>query len=159
MFKESFSPCRELPETVEYFKEELIEELLVIPDQKPDIERILDILVWADVVDYKLIETEKGVANSGQKLSGLKLIVKIRLKEKVMYVADVCTQAVHAAHYEAVKNIFIVLPEKINGEDTCTLVKRKKISIQPYVEGVDFRALSERCIQKCVMLLVEAKNI
>lgn len=158
MFQDNYSPNLTLPENAEYFKEELIKELLVIPDAKPDIENILDILVWVDVIEYKLITTEKGTANSGQNLSGLKLVVKIRLKEKVMYVADRCTQSVHAAHYETIKSLFIILPEKIDGMDTCKLVKRKQLKVIPYVEAVCFRKLNERCIQKCVMLLVEAKK-
>ena len=38
-----------IPEKVKYFKEEAISERLVIPSQKPDIERILNVLVSAEV--------------------------------------------------------------------------------------------------------------
>lgn len=158
-FRQDFSPNQKLPETSRYFKEEVINEILEIPCQKPDMERVLKTLVSATVESTKLIRTEKGLSNEGQNLTGYKLVVKVRISEKITYVADYTTQPMHAAHYENIKNFFVILPEQIDGEDVCTLLKHKKLSITPYVECVEARMLDERHIHKCVMMLVDVKKI
>lgn len=146
-----------IPENAKYFKEEIITETLVIPPQKPNMERILDMLVWAEVENINLIETEKGVSNEGQKLTGVKLVVEVKLKEKVTYVALEPTQSAHAAHYEMFKSMFVILPEEINGRLTCDLVRAGRISVIPYVECVHSRMLDCRTIHKCVMLFLDVK--
>ncbi|MGL4990671.1 MAG: hypothetical protein ACRCYE_05120 [Sarcina sp.] len=158
-FRTDYSPNQSMPKEMEYFKEEIINEILTIPEQKPDMERLLKTLVDVTVEDKKLIKTEKGLSNEGQILTGYKLIVKLRIKEKVTYVADHCTQSVHAAHYETIKNLFIIIPETIDGEDVCVLLKRGKLKVTPYLECVESRMLDERTIHKCVMLIVDVKKL
>ncbi|MGL5066533.1 MAG: hypothetical protein ACRC6T_01720 [Sarcina sp.] len=158
-FRSDFSPNQSIPEYSKYFKEEIINEILAIPCQKPDMERLLKTLVDVTVEDKKLIKTEKGLSNEGQILTGYKLVVKLRIKEKITYVADHCTQSVHAAHFETIKNLFIIIPEEIDGEDICKIFKKGRLSITPYVECVESRMLDERTIHKCVMLLVDVKKL
>ena len=146
-----------IPKEVKYFKEELVSEILSIPPQKPDMERVLNVLVWPEVVSTKLIDTDVGMSNEGQYLSGKKLVVEIKLKEKVTYVACEPTQSVHAAHFETLKSIFIVLPTEVDKKDICDLVRADRLQITPYVEATKFRMMNCRTIHKCVMLLVDVK--
>jgi len=157
-FKTNYSPNVKLPETATNFKEEIINEILEIPCQKPDMERLLNVIVSTNVEEIKLIKTEKGLSNEGQKLSGYKLIVKLKISEKVMYVANYPTQPIHAAHYDDVKNFFVILPEEIDGVPVCDLIKYKKLIVTPYIECVESRMLDARHIQKCVMLLIDVKK-
>lgn len=147
----------QLPEKTTYFKEEIICEILSIPAVKPDMERLLDVMVWPEVTNINLVETPKGRSYEGQYLSGNKLVVEINLKEKVTYVANEPTQSAHAAHYETLKSLFIVLPEEINGEKICELFRADRILVTPYVEDVCARMLDTRTIHKCVMLFVDVK--
>lgn len=146
-----------LPKEATYFKEEIVSEILTIPPQKPDMERILDILVWPEIANIKLIETPVGMSNEGQYLSGYKLIVEVNLKEKVTYVACEPTQSVHAAHFETLKSMFVILPKEINGRDVCDLVRADRIQVTPYIEATKFRMLDCRIIHKCVMLFLDVK--
>lgn len=146
-----------LPETSKYFKEEILDDILEVPKQKPDMERILDIMAWAEVEDYKLIETEVGYSHEGQRLTGKKLITEIRIKEKLTYVANVPEQSGHAAHYERLKSIFVILPEMIGDRYTCDLIRANRIQITPYVEDLCYRQLNEREIHRCLMLFVDVK--
>lgn len=146
-----------LPITAKYFKEEIISEVLTIPSQKPNMERILKTLVSPEVVDFKLIETEVGYSNEGQNLTGYKLVVEVNIKEKITYVADEKTQSVHAAHYENMKSIFVVLPKEINGEEICELIRANRLAITPYIEAVKTRMIDCRTISKCVMLFIDVK--
>lgn len=121
-------------------------------------ERLLNTLVSVSVESTKLIRTEKGLSNEGQNLSGYKLLVKLRLREKVMYVADRCTQPVHASHYEDIQNFFVILPETIDNVTVCDLYKYGKLLVTPYVECVETRMLDPRHVHKCVMLLIDVKK-
>ncbi|MGL5086326.1 MAG: hypothetical protein ACRC68_11530 [Clostridium sp.] len=146
-----------LPLDVKYFKEELICEILTIPLQKPDMERLLDVMVWPEIENVNLIDTEKGMSNEGQKLTGVKLVVEVRLKAKVTYVAQETTQAAHAAHFETLKSMFVILPEYVNGRKTCDLVRANRLIVTPYVEDTSARMLDIRKIHKCVMLFLDVK--
>ena len=145
-----------IPETSSYFKEELMAEVLTIPSQKPDIERVLDVIVWPEVMDMHLVETEVGRSNEGQYLTGIKLVVELKIKEKVTYVACEPTQSVHAAHFETYKSMFIILPEKIGDKYTCELARSGRINITPYVESSHARQLDSRNIYRCIMLFLDA---
>jgi hypothetical protein len=140
-----------------YFKEEIVDDILIIPCQKPNIERILDLVAWASIETYKLIDTEIGNSQEGQRLTGKKLVVEVILKEKVTYVADEPTQSGHAAHYEKLKSIFVILPEKVGENYTCDLVRANRISVTPYVEDLCYRQISGREIHRCLMLFVDVK--
>lgn len=148
----------ELPKQAFYFKEEMVCEILSIPQQKPDMERLLDVMVWPEVVHVNLVDTPKGRSYEGQNLSGLKLVAEINLKEKVTYVANEPTQRAHAAHYETLKSVFVVLPEKNEeGIDICELFRANRITVTAYVEEVCARMLDTRTLHKCVMLFVDVK--
>lgn len=143
------------PSTAQYFKEELVTEMLSIPTQKPDMERILNVLVDPKIVSTRLVQTEEGYSNEGQRLAGYKLVVELNIREKVTYVADEETQSVHAAHFEKMKSIFIVLPKEINGVPTCDLFRADRIMVTPYIEAVKTRMLDARTIYKCMLLFVD----
>lgn len=146
-----------LPKKTEYFKEELIEDILAIPCQKPDMERVLDIVCFANVETYKLIETEVGNSQEGQRLTGRKLIVEVNINEKLTYAADEPSQRAHAAHYERIKSTFIILPEVCGRDNICDLVRANKLTITPYIEAVCYRQLNQREIHRCLMLFVDVK--
>lgn len=153
----SYAKQNMLPTVVDHFKEELVSEVLTIDSCKPEIERILDILVSPDVVNYRLVNTQVGESNEGQLLTGYKLVVELKLKEKITYVANEPTQSVHAQHFEFMKSIFVVLPSEVNGKDTCDLVRAGRLQITPYIEAIKYRKLDCRSIHNCVMIFLDVK--
>ncbi|MCY6958955.1 hypothetical protein [Clostridium brassicae] len=146
-----------LPTSPKYFKELTVQENLVIPMQKPDIEQLLGVMVEAEVISTRVVETEKGISDEGQKLSGCKLIIELKLHEKVKYVADEPTQSVHVAEYESqYKSVFIVVPCEIDGTDVCELVRRNKMSVNVYIEDIYAEMIDCRNIFKNVTIFVDA---
>lgn len=146
-----------LPKTSLYFKEEEISEILTIPSKKPDMENILSIIVSPEVENMRVIETEVGRSNEGQYLTGRKLVIELRIKEKITYVADEQTQSVHAAHYESLKSFFVIIPNEINGHDVCDLLRANRVNVNPHIETVHKRMLDKRTIFKCVLLFIDVK--
>ena len=84
-------------------------------------------------------------------------MVEVNIKEKIMYVALEPTQTAHAAHYETLKSMFVILPDEIDGKKICDLVRANRITVTPYVEDVCARMIDERTVHKCVMMFLDVK--
>jgi hypothetical protein len=146
------------PEEPKYFTQLAIPETITIPEPKPDMEQLLSVAVDASIESVKLIETPVALSNEGQNLSGCKLIIELKLREKVKYVADEPTQTVHAAHYENVlKSIFIIVPCEVNGVSIRRVLERKRLIITPYVEDIYAEMVDKRTIFKNITVFVDAK--
>lgn len=143
-----------LPTNVKYFKEELLFEVFQIPPHKPQIERILNVVAFPEVIHLKLIDTPVGYSNEGQRLSGVKLLADIKIKEKVTYVANEPTQKVHAAHFEFMKSLFVVLPDSISKITSCDLLSSNRLGVTPYIEAIDYRLLDCEHVYACIMLFL-----
>lgn len=155
---EGIGVATSFPEDPKYFTQLSIPETLVIPEPKPDMEQLLSIAVEAVVESTKLIETPVALSNEGQNLSGCKLIIELRLREKIRYVADEPTQTVHAAHFENVlKSIFVVVPCEVNGVPMRDLLSRKRVVVTPYIEDIYGEMLDNRTIFKNITVFVDVK--
>jgi hypothetical protein len=115
-----------MPETVKYFQEVNIIENIEIPCNKPDIETISSLLVSPKVSSARLINTPIALSYEGQNLSGYKLIVDLKIDEKLKYVAALCHQPIHGVHYSDInKSVFVVVPEEIDGQRVCVKNQRR----------------------------------
>lgn len=147
----------EIYETPIYFNTENISEVINIPLHKPGIKKVLTTMVSPIVERLDLVETEKGVSYEGNKSTGSKIIVRLKLKGKITYVADDRKQSVHVLNYELSKSVYIVLPEEEHGKKTCELFRGKRINAIAYIDGVYSRILDYRTIYNCILLFVEAR--
>ena len=146
------------PTDPKYFTQLSIPETLIIPEPKPDMEQLLSVTVDTVIESVKLIETPVAKSNEGQNLSGCKLIIELRLREKVKYVADELTQAVHAAHYDNVlKSIFIVVPCEVEGHSVRDMLKRNRVIVTPYIEDIYAEMIDKRTIFKNITIFVDVK--
>lgn len=144
-----------LPENPLYFKEVSIPETVTIPPQKPDIEQILAVMIEPKVVSIRLVETPVGLSNENQNLSGCKLVMELKLQQKVKYVADVPCQSVHVAEFESIfKSIFVVIPCEVNGQRVCDLLRKNRIVVTPYIEDIFAKMLDERTVFKNTTLFL-----
>lgn len=148
----------ELPQTLgspALFTEVAIPEIVKIPDEKPDIEELLSVMVDAKIVSLRIIDTPKGTSHEGQRLTGKKLSIELLLKQKVKYIADEPTQSVHAAHFEhTVSSIWVIVPEKIGCKPIETLLMQGKLVVTPYIEDIYGEQLDKRTIFKNITVLV-----
>ena len=138
----------DLPTSMDSFKQLTVQENLTIPDAKPDIEQIIRVMVEAKITSTKIIETPIGKSLEGQILTGRKIIIEGILNQKIEYVADEPTQAVHAAHFKVPFSTFIVLPEDFEDGTFVTII--------PYIEDIFGEEMDERNIFKNVTFLLHA---
>jgi hypothetical protein len=148
---------QELPENPKYFTQISIPETIVIPTQKPDMEHIISVTVDTEIESIRIIDTPCIRSYEGQLLSGKKLIVELKLIEKVIYVANEPTQSAHGAHFDnTFKSVFIIVPKKINGEAIEDLLHNGKLVVTPYIEDIHAEMLDERTIFKNITMLLDA---
>lgn len=129
------------------FKQISIEEELIIPTIKPDIEEIGEVTAEIEIVNCHIIKTPVLISNEGQNLTGYKLIIHGNITEVVEYTALDPEQSVHSAHYTIPFTAFIVLP--IN---YCI----GKIDIDSVIEDVYFKELDARTLFTNITVLLKA---
>lgn len=121
-----------------HYKQVSINEYLVVPCVKPPIEQLLEVKVHPVVDECVIIETPVGK----------KLVIKGYVEQKIIYVADVPCQSVHAAHFTIPFCHF----EEISSSciwSTCDLNKPNVL-----VEYVCAQKTGPKEIAKCVILFI-----
>lgn len=141
----------------EFLKEETIYERIVIPNENPDIKKILSSVVYPEVENIRVIKTEKGLSNEGQRLLGAIVIVGIKLKQKITYVSDNSNQAIHVIYNESFKSMPIIVPEEVNSKSIEALLRLNKITAEPYVENVYEKVIDKRNIFSSILLFTKIK--
>lgn len=141
----------------EYFKEEHVRQCVCLPCDKPDIDEIIDIYVHPEIVNTKLLETKDGLSNEGQKLTGYKLLIQVKLNEKITYISSDSSQNICVFYYEVLKSVFVILPKIEDGRSISDLFKFSRIVTTPTVEHCDARKLSCRTVNTSVLLLLQSK--
>lgn len=148
--------AKELPQNPKYFTEISIPEVVKIPVQKPDIEQLVQVIVEAEIMSKRIIDTPCVKSFEGQMLSGKKLILELKLRQKIVYVANELSQPVHAAHYEEVlKSVFIIVPKFVDGKAIDILLKAGKVRVTPYIEDIYAEQKDKRTVFKNITLLID----
>lgn len=147
-----------LPEKVEYFKDEVINQVIVIPNNKPGIERILDIFIFVDIENIKFLKTKVGFSIEGQRLSGYKVAVDLKVSNEITYFSNKESQGINVINFEELISTFVVVPKNINGEEVYSLIKSGRLNVMPYIEAVESRVLDSRRIHSCTLLCLDIKN-
>lgn len=93
-------------------------EVLCVPEQKPDIEQLLDATVVAQFISQRVVRTPSLIIDGnpapnaeGLNTTGRKLIIEGVLRQKFIYTAAVPEQSVHAMHFDVPFSVFIILAQ------------------------------------------------
>lgn len=132
------------------FKQISVDENLTIPTVKPDAEDILEVIAEVEITYTNVIKTPIVTSYEGQQLTGWKLIVEGKLKQKITYIADEPTQSVHAAEFDVPFSTFLVLPKDFK---ECQQVK-----VVGIIEDIFVKLVNKRTIFKNVTLMLQGKT-
>ena len=146
-----------LPENPKYFTEMSFPVMDVIPYDRPDIEELISIMADVQLVSVKAVKTpHDAISHEGQHLSGCKLIIELKLRQKIKYTGYESAPSVHAVSFEStLRSIFVVVPCRIDGVPIEDLLRAEKVIVTPYIEDIYARALDKRKIFKNVVILVD----
>ena len=139
------------------FKEFICEEKVQIPCQKPDIEEVVSIIVEPEIFSLRVIDTPKGLSQEGQYLSGKKVSIEIKLRQKIMYISKTLEQSVHVVENECYKSTYIVIADKLYGNKIEDLINTKYITPKITVERANGKKIDDRNIFKSITLFIELK--
>jgi len=127
----------------------IVEEELLIPDAKPDVEQVNTVLIEATIKASRAIVTPVG----------LKIVVDGELNQKIIYTANDLVQSVHSAHFTEPFCTFIevplVLPVGLNVMEYLQLLGLTLDNVitsptKVLVEDVSVKLLDGRTIEKCM---------
>lgn len=140
------------------FKQIAVPETVTIPAQKPDVEQIIKVVINGEITRTKVIKTpvrrdSRDVilpSAGGQRLTGRKLIIEAKIRQKIVYVAEteLGDQPVHSAEFELPFSTFIVLPEDTPLES--------RFDIEICIEDIFVERLNPRQIFKNLIVLFVA---
>ncbi len=127
-----------LEQPVDAFNQFSVQNNLVLPYDKPDIEQLIQVNTTVRTLSTRVIQTPIAASLEEQRLTGWKFVVEGLLKLRLKYVADISTQNVHGAHFNVPFSTFIILPPDFE-EDI-------PVNVESYVEAVYAQPLGKRKI-------------
>lgn len=137
------------------FTQFCVTENICISENMPNIEQIISCVVDPEILSIKTIDTMKGISYEGQYLSGKKAVLEFKLKQKILYVAEHCTQSVHVIENEFFQSAYIVIPCKIEGTDPSYLIKHNYLKPKIIMEDIICNQINKRIIMKNICIRIE----
>lgn len=134
--------------TTTSFKQATIDVNLCVPEEKPDIEKVVKVAINKKVVKYKVVKTPKGTSAEGQVVTGNKLLVMGDIILKINYIACDKEQSMHSFHVTIPFCEYVVLPVGFKGLSI--------VEPEIYVEDIYVNKEDCRCLFGNVTLLTVA---
>lgn len=145
-----------LKNEVIFFKQKNIEQLIEVIGKRESISRILNTLIWIEVDDVKLIETDKGVSHDGVCLTSKKIIAQLVIHGKITYVGQERNGNINGMKFKILRSVDIVIPKAQSGKSIDKLFRENRVRVIPQVEGVYSRKIDANNIYTCMVVFVEA---
>lgn len=148
-----------------FWTEIVVDENLILPEQKPNIEQINSVNINVQITRKKVIVTPKAIAATtggvpnnieGKIVTGRKLIVEGLLCQSVSYTALVPKQSVHTAHFQVPFSAYIVVDEKIGTGTNAPDALDVNFDVISCIEDVFIVNFNNREIFKNVNLFLQA---
>ena len=127
------------PQEIYCAKQVILEENLVLPCNKPDIESLSDVHTNPFIEGHQLIKNPVGQ----------KLFIEGRVEQEILYVANTPCQPVHAAHFVVPFCTFIDLPPSCISH-----FSNESFAPKILVEFIQAKMDGARTIRKCMILFI-----
>ncbi len=160
-----------LPPYSEIYKEVSVNDTTSISCKKPSIERLISSAFDAQIISARVINTPAGevppigflpevaTSSEGEKLTGKKLVVEIKFKQKIQYVADEPLQSIHGVHNEFIVSEFVVIPQTYTVGGECVtpeyLLANNMFLITPFIEDANVSMIDNRTICTNILVLLQ----
>jgi Tol biopolymer transport system component len=140
-----------------FFSQLCVEDTIIIPRGKPDIESVITSIVEPEILSLKFIDTMRGVSSEGQILTGKKAVLEIKFRQKILYAADMPEQSVHGMENEFYRCAYVVLPCSIEGTAPELLANKNLLKPKVIIENVFIKQLDNRRIIENIAIFIELK--
>lgn len=133
----------------------LSEELIRLNKSLPNCKEIISFVIEPEIINERIVDTIKGVSIEGNNLTGKKLVVQIRLKQKVLYLADK-SEDIYTLENEYYENGYVILPFEIEGSDPQRLLNFDYLTTKVKLLEPNFKILNSREIYKNISIYLES---
>ena len=131
------------------FKEIFLDNMLYIPNNRPNLEEVVDITAQVEIYNYRIVKTLKGISNENKTLTGYKAIITGLLKIFLEYTSKTNTNKVYSTSYESRFSTFLILPEEY--------IEGTPLEVNSFVEGIYHNIINNRNVFSTASLHVDAK--
>ena len=135
-----------------FFSLASVTEKLVLPENLPDIMQIVSMIVEPEIISIKVINTTRGLSLEGSNMTGKELVLQLKLKQKLLYEADVHERTIHTYQNECFQSFCIVIPEIIKGSAPEELIKSRYLETRVHIKNYSLRRINNRTIFKSIIL-------
>lgn len=133
----------------------IIEDVIKIPPEKPEVEQINDVLVDIKVEDLNLVYVKDKRCNQ----LTIKAIVKGNINEKIVYTADLEEQSIHSAYFNHHFQSFVIFDFDLKVKDLCLDnldfdFYSKYLDTYICIEDITIRKVKQKKFIKYITLLI-----
>lgn len=133
---EVYGVSENIPMISSYFKEFDFQLNKKIDNNNLIMDKILSVNVNMNVGQVEIIKTPIMMSNEGVFFSGYKLKVDLVIDLKAKYILESEPKTLGFAKEKLMKTIYIVLPLEYKNNNMVDLLRKKKITINPYTEDI-----------------------
>ncbi|WP_053956586.1 TolB family protein [Inediibacterium massiliense] len=146
-------------ENMDIFKQFQMKEITSLQKNKPNIDKILTSIIDPEVYSMSIFNTIKGESFEGKNLTGKKLCIVFKIRKKILYVADLDNQSVHATENISFVSTSLSIPNTIEGSCPEILVKNNFFIPNIYIEDSSIKKLNDRIIINNLHICLSIKII
>lgn len=153
--KIGISKC--LDKDINFFSQYDLHQVIKIPNYMPYINKFKSIIIKPTIELIKIINSAEGLSAEGCILTKKKLVVKIILQEKILYLSESYSHNSHIIENSFYRIAYIPVPESIEGVEISSLLNKSNLDVNAFIEDVTIAKLNNRKIDKHVFALITCK--
>ena len=143
---ESFNNEKHIKQDYELYSYSNLKECFELPKLLPDISKIINMVVEYEVLNMRTIHSVAGLSFEGYYLSGKKMVIELKLKQKILYISTIDPQSIHMAENETFQCVYIVIPSMIDGTEPEFLIDHKYLKPELKIEETACEKIDKRTI-------------
>lgn len=141
-------------EHIDLFSQAEAPNKILLGEQMPDIDEIISLMVSPEIISVESTGTVKKEFEDKQILAYKRIIVRVRVYQKILYTSSSQEQSMHVLENQCNLNCSIMVPYKIECADPDLLIKNKILTPCVYIEDVSIIKLNGRSIFENIFALV-----
>lgn len=145
---------------MKYFSQISLTRNIILEDNiYPNAIEVISNVVDYEVIDMKILDDSRALSYEGGVLSGRKILITIKFKEKIMYISDDKKRLFNIIESEFYTVVPIIIDIKIDGIDIKKLMEKKLLRPRVNIEHSNVGLLNKRTLVGHIFCLIDIYKI
>lgn len=145
---------------MKYFSQISLTRNIILEDNiYPNAIEVISNVVDYEVIDMKILDDSRTLSYEGGVLSGRKILITIKFKEKIMYISDDKKRLFNIIESEFYTVVPIIIDIKIDGIDIKKLMEKKLLRPRVNIEHSNVGLLNKRTLVGHIFCLIDIYKI